>query len=52
MMISTKEEFSENVSVHKSDRIFMSLDNPFDSSHEEYYWKARGINSTKEGGLE
>lgn len=49
MMISTKEDFSENVSTHKSDRNFMSLDTPLDSSHEKYYWKVRGINSTKNG---
>ena len=49
MMISTKEDFSENVSTHKSDRNFMSLDTPLDSSHEKYYWKVRGINSTKKG---
>ena len=49
MMISPKEDFSENVSTHKSDRHFMSLDNPLDSSHEKYYWKVRGINATKKG---
>ena len=49
MMISTKKDFSENVSTHKSDRNFMSLDTPLDSSHEKYYWKVRGINSTKKG---
>ena len=27
----------------------MSLDTPLDSSHEKYYWKVRGINSTKKG---
>ena len=49
MMISPKEDFSENVSTHKSDRHYVSLDNPLDSSHEKYYWKVRGINSTKKG---
>ena len=49
MMISSKKDFSENVSTHKSDRHFMSLDNPLDSSHEKYYWKVRGINATKKG---
>ena len=49
MMISSKEDFSENVSTHKSDRHFMSLDNPLDSSHEKYYWKVRGVNATKKG---
>ena len=49
MMISPKEDFSENVSTHKSDRHFMSLDNPLDSSHEKYYWKVRGVNATKKG---
>ena len=49
MMISSKEDFSENVSTHKSDGSFMSLDNPLDSGHEKYYWKVRGINSTKKG---
>ena len=49
MMISPKEDFSENVSTHKSDRHYMSLDNPLDSRHEKYYWKVRGINSTKKG---